>query len=72
MLQWTGITDFYRIDLFQIVISLADYSSMEVRIVTCKHEWGNVILGYMRRRVGADFFFFSAKSTFKLNNFMIL
>ena len=31
-------------DLCHIVISLADYSSVEVRIVTCKHEWGNVIL----------------------------
>ena len=44
MLQWAGITDLNRIDLFNIVISLADYSSMEVRIVTCKHEWDNVIL----------------------------
>ena len=34
---------------FHIVISLADYSSMEVRIVTCKHEWGNVILALLEK-----------------------
>ena len=58
----------FTTDLFHIVISLADYASMEVRIVTCKHAWGNC----MRGRIGAGIFnIFHAKSIFKWNNFMI-